>query len=330
MHISKPKLTLGVIFRPSFASETLPEYTRKAEAAGFDDLWLWDDCFYPGALTNAAIALAATQNIKVGIGLIPATAYNPVFAAMEITTLACAFPNRLLPGFGHGVSSWMKQIGAVPQSTMQSLQETVTAVRRLLNGELVTMHGSQVNLESVQILTTPACPPPLYIGALREKTLRLAGRLGNGTILPEMSSPAYVRWTLQHIQAGMAEANRQEHRVVVYVDTKVSPDGKAARTATRQKLAARLPWMDAQIAPSGFAEEVAAFMKRYDASSYAEHLPDEWVDALTASGTPEQAAASINRLVEAGADTIVLLPLDGDPTCLDEYNRYLMPLIKTP
>src|SRR3712207_5346549 len=43
--------TLGVIFHPSFPPETLAAYARRAEAAGFDELWLWDDCFLPGALT---------------------------------------------------------------------------------------------------------------------------------------------------------------------------------------------------------------------------------------------------------------------------------------
>src|SRR5512141_1324756 len=97
---SKP--ALGVIFHPGFPPETLPDYARRAEAAGFDELWLWDDCFLPGALTSAAIAL---------------------------TTLARAFPGRILPGFGHGLARWMAQIGAAPRSSLTSLGETVDAVR---------------------------------------------------------------------------------------------------------------------------------------------------------------------------------------------------------
>src|SRR5512147_1561363 len=103
---------LGVIFHPRFPPETLIDYARRAENAGFNELWLWDDCFLPGAFTAAAIALSATHTLKVGIGLLPAPVYNPLFAAMEITTLARAFPDRFIPGFGHGVGSWMTQIGA--------------------------------------------------------------------------------------------------------------------------------------------------------------------------------------------------------------------------
>src|SRR5512136_493525 len=142
---------LGVIFHPKFPPETLADYARRAEAAGFDELWLWDDCFLPGAFTSAAMALAATQKLKVGIGLMPATAYNPLFAAMEITTLARAFPDRILPGFGHGVGPWMAQIGAAPKSSLRALAETVTAVRQLLGGQEVTTHGEQVGLDKVQM-----------------------------------------------------------------------------------------------------------------------------------------------------------------------------------
>jgi 5,10-methylenetetrahydromethanopterin reductase len=319
---------IGVIFYPQFPPETLANYARRAESAGFDELWLWDDCFQPGAFTSAAIALSATQRLKVGIGLLPMKAYNPLFAAMEITTLGCAFPGRILPGFGYGLDTWMAQIGATPKPSIQGLEETVTAVRRLLGGEMVTTHSAQVNLERVQMHLTPAAVPPLYVGGMREKTLRLTGRVGDGTILPAMSSPAYVRWTLEHIRAGMAEAGRTQHRLVVYLDVKVNIDGQAARSAMRQALAARLPWPDVQLRSTGITEEVGAFIQKYGPAQAARSMPDEWLDALSAAGTPEQVTAALQRWSEAGADSIVFQPLDGDPDCLDEYIRWLMPALK--
>ena len=327
--MAETRPTFGVIFHPRFPPETLAGYARRAEAAGFDELWLWDDCFLPGALTSAAIALSATQRLKVGIGLMPATAYNPLFAAMEITTLAQAFPGRFVPGFGHGVATWMAQIGAAPKSSMLALKETVTAIRRLLNGELVTMHGEQVRLDKVQMELAPEFVPPLYIGAMREKSLRLAGSVGDGTILTAMSSPNYVRWALGHVRTGMAEAGRTLHRVVVYVDVKVNPDGKAARAAVRRSLAGRLPWADIHVNALGIAQEVNTLMRVGDVDRSAQQMPDAWVDAFSAAGTPEQAAGAIQRWVETGVDTIVFQPLGGDPDCLDEYTRYLMPLLKS-
>lgn len=317
--------TLGVIFHPTFPSETLAEYARRAEAAGFDELWLWDDCFLPGALTSAALALSATQRLKVGIGLLPATVYHPLFAAMELTTLARAFPDRILPGFGFGVPSWMTQIGAAPRSYMKALDETVVAVRRLLGGEMVSMQGEQVRLEQVQMALPPAYVPPLYIGAMREKSLRLAGRIGDGTILPGMSSPAYIHWVWDQIHAGMAETGRSEHRLVVFLDVKVHPDGAGARQATRRALAARLPWADVQVQTEGITADVAGLSEAHDRDGIARHMPDSWVDAFTAAGTPDQVIDSIQRVIAAGTDSVVFQPLNGDPSCLDEYIEYLMP-----
>ncbi len=323
-----PAPALGVIFHPQFPPELLADYARRAEMAGFDELWLWDDCFLPGALTSAAIALAATRTLKVGIGLIPATVYNPLFAAMEITTLARAFPGRIMPGFGHGVGTWMAQIGAAPKSSLRTLAETVLVVRQLLNGEVVTTHSDQINLEQVQMQVTPVYVPPLYIGAMREKSLQMAGRIGDGTILTAMSSPAYIRWARRHIQDGIAENEPRQHRIVVYLDVKVQANGVAARAAMRQALSERLPWPDVQLDALGMAGEVATFLQTHDSEGIARDMPDEWVDAFSAAGSPEQVAEAIQSRIAAGADSVVFQPLNGDPECLDEYSRYLIPLLK--
>jgi 5,10-methylenetetrahydromethanopterin reductase len=326
MHGSLP--SLGVIFHPTFPPETLADFARKAETAGFDELWLWDDCFLPGALTSAAIALSATHNLKVGIGLLPATVYNPLFAAMEITTLSRAFPGRFLPGFGHGVHEWMVQIGAAPKSSLKALEETVTAVRQLLAGKPVTLEGSQVHLDNVQMKVTPGDQPPIFIGAMREKTLQLAGRVADGAILTSMSSPAYVRWALEHIQAGMAISGRTGHQLVVFIDVKVNPDGELARAALRSTLAGRLPWVDAQVNALGIAGEVAAFIQEQGAEGVSERLPEAWLDAFGAAGTPEHVLDLLQRLIAADPTSLVFQPLEGDPDCLDEYIRHLMPQLK--
>ena len=246
---------------------------------------------------------------------------------MEITTLARTCPGRFIPGFGHGVDTWMAQIGAAPKPSLKALQETVTAVRQLLSGEMVTMHSDQINLEKVQMQTTPAAIPPLYVGAMREKTLQLAGRVGDGTILTSMSSPAYICWALEQIRVGTTEAGRPGpgHRVIANLDVKVNPDGASARAAARKALAGRLPWADIHLDKAGLAGEVDAFTQKYGAEGMAQRMPDEWLDAFSAAGTPEQVSVALQSWFETGADSIVFQPLEGDPDCLDEYSRYLMP-----
>src|SRR5438094_418878 len=103
---------------------------RLAEQAGLDEIWVVEDCFYAGGIAMAATALAVTESITVGIGVLPTVARNPAIAAMEIAALAELHPGRLIAGFGHGVPSWMRQIGAYPASPLAALEETLTVVRR--------------------------------------------------------------------------------------------------------------------------------------------------------------------------------------------------------
>lgn len=325
------KPALGVIFHPRFPPETLRDYARRAENAGFSELWLWDDCFLPGAFTSATIALAATERLKVGIGLVPAPVYNPLFAAMEITTLARAFPGRFMPGFGHGVDFWMKQIGAAPLSSMKTLEQTVLTIRALLRGDRVTVQEHGVHLDNVQMQLVPEQQPLLFIGAMRQKSLQLAGRVADGAILTDMSSPAYVRWAREQIAAGAptlaGEHTPAPRRVVVYTLAKVAPDGARARDIMRRVLAIRLGGADAHLKPPGIFEDAQSLIQKYGADVW-QHIPDAWISELAAAGTPEQAALFIGNLAQAGADAVILQPLDGDPDCLDEYIRYLMPLFQ--
>jgi alkanesulfonate monooxygenase SsuD/methylene tetrahydromethanopterin reductase-like flavin-dependent oxidoreductase (luciferase family) len=166
----------------------------------------------------------------------------------------------------------------------------------------------------------PPTAPPLFVGAMRKKSLQLAGRVGDGTILTEMSSPAYVRWAREQITDGMAQGKRTENHVVVYVQSKI---GKEARTTVREVLASRFSWADVHLQVLGIAEEVAALVREYGSVEAARRMPEAWLDDLSASGTPEQAQQTLVRLKDAGADSIILQPLAGDPACLDEYIEYL-------
>src|SRR5690242_19022593 len=110
----------------------LTELVRQAEQAGLDEVWVVEDCFYATGVSIAATALAATERISIGIGVLPTVARNAAISAMELATLAGLHPGRLIVGFGHGVPAWMRQIGAYPPSPLAALSETLAAVRRLL------------------------------------------------------------------------------------------------------------------------------------------------------------------------------------------------------
>jgi alkanesulfonate monooxygenase SsuD/methylene tetrahydromethanopterin reductase-like flavin-dependent oxidoreductase (luciferase family) len=246
-------MRIGVIFRPQLPPEELRGFVRRAEDAGLDDLWLWEDCFCEGGLTTAAAALAWSERLRVCVGLLPVPLRNPALAAMEIATLARLFPGRFVPGVGHGVQDWMGQVGARPDSPVGLLREWVSAVRALLSGEQVSTTGRYVRLDRVALEWPPPDVPPLLVGARGPKTLALAGELADGVILDAGIAPDGVRRAV-----GTAAATRP-HEVAVYL---MAGSGDGARQRIDAEMAAwdtPAPPLIAAGAPADVAEVLTAY-----------------------------------------------------------------------
>lgn len=198
-------VTLGVIFPPDQPPEALLDVARAVEAAGIPQLWLWEDCFKESGLAPAAAALAATERLTVGVGLLPGPLRNAALTAMELATVERMFPGRFRPGLGHGVLDWMGQVGARVDSPLTLLREYADAVRRLLHGERLTVDGRYVHLHDVALDWPPASPPPLLVGAQRPKTLALAGELADGVILTGEEDPETTAGLLAHVRERRAD-----------------------------------------------------------------------------------------------------------------------------
>ena len=197
---------VGFTFTPDRRIGDLPRVAREAEELGFDQLWLWEDCFLSGGIATSATALAAGTTITVGLGIMPAVFRNVAATAMEVATLANLYPGRFLAGLGHGMAGWMDQIGALPERPVRQLEEATVALRALLAGGCVTQHGDYVRLRDVQLAMPPPEPPPVLLGVRRPFGLRASGRSADGTILAEPTPPAYLRAAREQIDRGRAAA----------------------------------------------------------------------------------------------------------------------------
>lgn len=326
------KLQIGVMFGIPYAPELLPEYARRAEAAGFDELWLAEDCFFNGGISAAATTLATTDRLSVGLGIMPAVVRNPVFAAMEIATLARLFPGRFLPGFGHGIASWMHQIGAFPQSQLKALEEVTVVVRRLLRGERVDFQGQHVSIQDARLVFPPEEVPLISFGVLGPKSLALSGRVADGTVIPEFSSPPFIRHVRAQIEMGQVEAQRSDpHRLTVYAWCAVDAGDVSGREHARSALAPHMSEqrIKNQLTPLGIVSDIEQLLESGGPTQLAASMPDKWLDQIGVFGTPDQCVAAIGRLAEAGADSVVLFPLPGqDPSFLDELAQYLAPALR--
>src|SRR5215212_1491096 len=209
---------VGAVFRPQLDPARLARTAQAADAAGLDELWLWEDCFLAGGISAAAIALANSNNLKVGVGVLPVPMRNVAMSAMEIATLGRAYPGRLRVGLGHGVQDWMAQIGGKVASPMTLLREYVTVLSALLRGERVTYDGRYVKLTDVGIDWPPETNIDLLIGAERPRTLELSGEIASGTVITGGTSPDGLREALRHVTTGCAKSDvTQPHSTVLYL-----------------------------------------------------------------------------------------------------------------
>jgi alkanesulfonate monooxygenase SsuD/methylene tetrahydromethanopterin reductase-like flavin-dependent oxidoreductase (luciferase family) len=187
------------------------------------------------------------------------------------------------------------------------LGETVEAVRALLAGQTVTVAGRHARLDEVALEFPPPHPPLISTGVRGEKSLRLSGRVADGTILAECASPEYVRWARDRIDEGRREAGRgDDHRLTVYVHL----DFDEGRQSARREIAARLA--DGRPLPppdADLATEIADLLAGTPGvDDLAQALPDGYVDRFAAAGSPQQCATAIAALSGAGADAVVLVP----------------------
>ena len=198
----------------------------------FDELWIVEDLPFAGGIAQAAAVLASTDDVAIGHGIAPAPFRNTACLAMEWAALAEMFPGRFIAGLGHGVQSWMGDIGARPASPLTLLRETHDAVVRLLDGEHLSIAGEYVTLSDQQLEFAPAQPPVVSLGVHGPRSLELSGSIAAGTILPEGHGPEQIANARAHLAAGasLQRRNVEDHQLTVFVSFHVGgPDTMAPR-----------------------------------------------------------------------------------------------------
>jgi len=317
--------SFGLCFHRDEPAATVVERARSAEAGGFDEFWIIEDCFFTAGVSLAAAALTATERIGVGLGIMPVVARNPAITAMEIATLAELAPGRFHAGMGHGVQSWMRQMGAAVDSPLTVLEETFDVVQGLLAGERLSCDGRYVTMHDVALELPPSQKPPVSAGVRGPKSLEIAGRVADGTILADFVNPNYVRWVRSIVG--------DDHRITVFASLAMGP--VANHGAIRRGVGGYL----AEVAggPGGtpvslqhasFFDELSARAQRTSWNDAAVSMPDEWFDEICPFGTPEQAAGYVHALVDAGVDAVAFFPFPGDPLDDGEYAaEELLPLL---
>ncbi len=307
--------SLGVVAHRTTEPRVVVDQARAAEAAGFEEFWVIEDCGYTAGVSLAAAVLTATDRIGVGLGIVPAVARNPVFTAMEFATLARLGPGRFHGGIGHGVPAWMEQIGAAATSPLTALGEVTDVVRRLLAGETVDVDGHHVHLRDAALDVAPDPTPLVSIGAHGPRSLELSGRTADGTVLAEFVGPTFLRGARERIAAGAASAGRDPgaHRVTVFAAAAVDADGDAARRALAPFLAEVAAGGSRALEAAPFWDDLATIGASDEWVEAVTAMPASWWGEIAAVGTSDDALDYLRRMAHAGADCVALFPNSDDP-----------------
>jgi 5,10-methylenetetrahydromethanopterin reductase len=302
------------------------EYVRYAEERGFDAVWQAESRLVRDAIVPMAAFAAVTDRIRIGSGVINNWTRNAAVVAATFSTLDDLAPGRVLCGIGAWWEPLAAKVGVERRKPLKAMREIVDVVRRLLAMETVTFSGEFVRVDDVEIdiVHGDRSPKnvPIYIGATGDQMLELGGEIGDGVLMNYLVSPQYNHRALQHIEKGAKKAGKtleevdRPQLVVVSMDRDREKALDNARELVTQYLGQQPHIMKA----SGVGEDVLNQIQSVLTWPATEEqilramklVPDDVVQLITASGTPDEVRVKVQEYVDAGCTCPVLYPLGDD------------------
>lgn len=280
--------SIGAMVRREIPPREVAAAARSLQHS-YDELWVVEDLPFAGGISQATVALETTDDVRIGHGIAPAPFRNAAALAMEWATLAEMYPGRFIAGVGHGVQSWMDEIGEKVASPLTLLEETISSVRKLLAGEKVSYNGRYVQLDGVKLSFPPHVPPPVVAGVTGPRSLEVSGAVADGTVLSEGLGPDRIREAGRHIEAGRAKAGRTDpHQLTVFTGFYTGP-------------------------PEGYGSQNS-------------QTQNEWVAVCE---TAAETAEKLQTLIDAEIDSLVLVPFGKDKVGqLEMAAEEIVPLLR--
>jgi len=282
------KLRIGVGLGPRHPADTATfgQLVDAMEESGVDSLWLPDliGGDLPDPLVGIGYAAGRTTRLKLGSGVTVLPGRNPVAVAKELATLASFAPRRILPVFGvQHATSRERPLFPIPGPRGEVMDEALTLVRLLLEGDDVTFAGKYHACENATVLPRPAKPLDLWLGGSGPRSLRRVGRLADGW-LGAAVTPDEAGAARRAIEAAAKEAGRtidDDHYGMSLVVAFDQPIGREFEALRRSR-----PDVDpADLVPTGWPA-ARALITRYRDAGISKFVirpataPTSWHDFL--------------------------------------------------
>ncbi len=302
------------------------EYVRYAEERGFEAVWQAESRLVREATVPMAAFAAVTDRIKIGSGVVNTWTRNVGLLAATFATLDELAPGRIILGIGAWWEPLASKVGARRRKPLQAMREVVEVTRRLLAMENVTFHGEFANVTDIEIdiVHGDRSPKhvPIYIGATGMKMMEVAGEIGDGVVLNYLVGPAYNHQAMAALAEGAARSGRDVEEidrpqlVVCSLDEDRDLALDRARELVTQYLGQQPHIMKASGVDQSVLDDIARVLTWPAGPEEIRRamtlVPDEVVQLITASGTPDECRAKVREYVQAGATCPILYPLGDD------------------
>jgi 5,10-methylenetetrahydromethanopterin reductase len=302
------------------------DYVRYAEERGYEAVWQAESRLVRDAIVPMAAYAAVTEKIKVGSGVINNWTRNIGLLAATFLTLDDLAPNRVICGIGAWWDPLARNVGIDRKKPLTAMRETVTVLRRLLNMERVTFHGSFVNVDDIELDVvhgrTEPRNVPIYIGATGDQMMELTGEISDGAVLNYCVPPSYNNKALEMLELGAKKAGRtlddidRPQLIVCSVDNDHDKAIDTTRGLLTQYLAQQPHIAKASGVSMSVVQEIQSILgwpATHEQIQQAKHLvPEDLILRITASGTPDEARAKVEEYRKNGCTCPILYPVGGD------------------
>jgi len=312
------------------------DYVRYAESKGFEAVWQADSRLVRDAIVPMSAFAAVTDAIKIGSGVVDCWTRNPARLAATFSTLDDLAPGRVILGIGAWWDPLAAKVGVSRAKPLRAMREIITSVRALLHNETVTFQGEFVHLDGVELdyVYQERRPKdvPIYLGATGLQMMELAGEIADGVVLNYLVSPDYNKTAIEALARGAEKKGRRWEDIdrpqlvvcSVHEDRKTALD--MARLMVTQYLGQQPHIMKASGVPQSLLDKVGEVLTwpatHEQVVAASKLVPDEIVQMLTASGTPEDARAKVREYMADGATCPILYPLGDVKAMIDAFSGW--------
>jgi 5,10-methylenetetrahydromethanopterin reductase len=267
---------LGLGLQSNKSAEDYIAIARRAEAAGFDVISVFHDLLFQPAIVPLTLIATVTERVRLGPAALNPFTLHPVELAGQAVGLDLVSGGRAYLGIAAG--AWLDRLALDTSRPVQRMREAVEIVERVqagdrsgFAGELFTLApGAGLGYEPLRARV------PLMLGTWAPRMAALAGDVADEVKIGGTANPEMIGQMRDWI-------GNDEVGIVVGAVTVVDEDGDAAREAAAAQVEMYLEVVGALDVTLGSKPPVEKFVL---------------------AGTPEEVAARVRELHEAGAKRV--------------------------